>query len=191
MTTRLRLSFVAGIALSAAIALPSLADDKAKEAKKAPATAPALCAVTGEGLHGAGIPVSYQGKDYVLCCAGCKPQFEKNPAKYAKISDLRAEIQATEAKLTALKKELSAAEKAPAAAAPAKTGAAATTTAGEAYCAVRDNVIPTDKVGAITASYNGKTYNLCCGGCKAKFEKDPAKAAAEADERAAKRAAAK
>ena len=192
-TTQLRITLAAGIALCAALSLPSFADLKVKDAKKAPA-APALCAVTGEEVSGTGTPVSHNGKQYALCCAGCKPQFEKNPAKYSKMGDLRADIRATELKLAALKQELTATEKgsgaaAAATAAPAKTGS--TTTAAEAFCAVRDSVIPADKVGAITASYNGKTYDLCCAGCKAKFEKDPAKSAADADERAVKRAAAK
>jgi YHS domain-containing protein len=26
----------------------------------------------------------YKGNRYFFCCAGCKPDFEKNPAKYAK-----------------------------------------------------------------------------------------------------------
>ena len=25
----------------------------------------------------------YQGRHYVFCCAGCKPMFDKEPAKYA------------------------------------------------------------------------------------------------------------
>ena len=59
---------------------------------------------------------------------------------------------------------------------------------GELYCAVRDTLIPSaDK--AQTVAYNGKTYYLCCAGCKAKFEADPATAAKGADERAVKRAA--
>jgi YHS domain-containing protein len=27
--------------------------------------------------------IVYQGKRYAFCCADCKPDFEKNPAKYA------------------------------------------------------------------------------------------------------------
>lgn len=26
----------------------------------------------------------HKGKTYYFCCAGCKPEFEKNPAKYVK-----------------------------------------------------------------------------------------------------------
>ncbi len=28
--------------------------------------------------------VVYKGKRYAFCCADCRPEFEKNPAKYAK-----------------------------------------------------------------------------------------------------------
>ena len=35
--------------------------------------------------------------------------------------------------------------------------------------------------GVHTYTYNGKSYNLCCGMCAAAFEKDPAKYAAIAD----------
>jgi Cu+-exporting ATPase len=27
-----------------------------------------------------------------------------------------------------------------------------------------------------SSEYNGKTYHFCCGGCKAKFDKNPAEA---------------
>ena len=27
---------------------------------------------------------TYGGKTYYFCCAGCKPMFDKDPAKYAK-----------------------------------------------------------------------------------------------------------
>ncbi len=30
------------------------------------------------------VQVTYKGKRYAFCCADCRPDFEKNPAKYAK-----------------------------------------------------------------------------------------------------------
>ena len=59
-----------------------------KPAAKAPvkvAAAP-VCPVTGEkvtSIKGAE-KSSYKGKTYYFCCAGCKPMFDKNPAKYVK-----------------------------------------------------------------------------------------------------------
>ena len=186
-TAQFRLTLAAGVALSAALAaVPTLAGPK--DAKKA--GAPVLCAVTGEEVTDTSKPIVYNNKNYYICCAGCKPQFTKNPAKYSKMSDLRTEIQAAEQKLTALKAEFAAVEKAPA---PAATGATKTSAAtGEAYCAIRDSVIPPAQVGTLlTSTYNNKTYAFCCGGCKTKFDADPAKNAAEADGRAAKRTASK
>ena len=65
----------------------------AKPAPKAVAkAAPVVCAVTGEAIPDvktAGKSV-YKGKTYYFCCAGCKPMFDKNPAKYAKVETLKA-----------------------------------------------------------------------------------------------------
>jgi YHS domain-containing protein len=61
----------------------------AKPAAKAPAkAAPApVCPITGEKV--ADIKTAekstYKGKTYYFCCGGCKPMFDKNPAKYVKV----------------------------------------------------------------------------------------------------------
>ena len=61
--------------------------------KKAPAkTAPAktTCAVMPHDVievsyaEKNGLFSDYKGKRYYFCCPGCKPAFEKDPAKYAK-----------------------------------------------------------------------------------------------------------
>jgi YHS domain-containing protein len=46
----------------------------------------ATCPVSGEKFKiAAGTTFSeYQGTTYYFCCAGCKPRFDKEPAKYAK-----------------------------------------------------------------------------------------------------------
>ncbi len=41
------------------------------------------------------------------------------------------------------------------------------------------------KSRAKTSTVNGKTYYLCCNGCKKMFDKDPAKSAAEYDKQVA------
>jgi YHS domain-containing protein len=58
---------------------------QAKPIVKAVKTAPLVCPVTGEVIpsikDAAGHSV-YKGKTYYFCCAGCKPMFDKDPAKY-------------------------------------------------------------------------------------------------------------
>ena len=46
-----------------------------------------VCPVTGEkitSMNAAGGKSVYKGKTYYFCCASCKPEFDKNPAKFAK-----------------------------------------------------------------------------------------------------------
>ena len=62
----------------------------AKPAPKAPTKAKVAevpaCPITGEKV--ADIKTAeksvYKGKTYYFCCGGCKPAFDKNPAKYVK-----------------------------------------------------------------------------------------------------------
>lgn len=44
------------------------------------------CPVTGEDftVKAATVQVVYKGKRYAFCCPDCKPDFEKNPDKFAK-----------------------------------------------------------------------------------------------------------
>ena len=59
-------------------------------AKPAPKPATISCAVMkGDMIDPAravkmGLFTDYKGKRYVFCCPGCKPKFDKDPAKYAK-----------------------------------------------------------------------------------------------------------
>ena len=58
-------------------------------AAKAPVakTAAITCPVTGDkiaDIKDAAGSSTYKGKTYYFCCAGCKPAFDKNPAKFAK-----------------------------------------------------------------------------------------------------------
>jgi YHS domain-containing protein len=55
------------------------ATDKAKPAL--------VCPVTGEKIESiakAAGHSTYKGKTYYFCCGSCKPDFDKNPAKYIK-----------------------------------------------------------------------------------------------------------
>ena len=57
-----------------------------KAAKPAKAQTPIACPVMKEKVTDpakAAFSV-YKGKKYFFCCPGCKPDFEKNPAKYVK-----------------------------------------------------------------------------------------------------------
>jgi hypothetical protein len=82
----------AAIAVSLFASAAAFAGPPTKPAAKAsPAAkktaAKQYCAVTGEELGSMGAVGGssiYKGKKYLFCCPGCKPQFDKNPAKFAK-----------------------------------------------------------------------------------------------------------
>lgn len=82
----------ATVALSLFASAAALAGPPAKPATKASpaakkAVAKQYCAVTGEELGSMGAlggSSIYKGKKYMFCCQGCKPQFDKDPAKFAK-----------------------------------------------------------------------------------------------------------
>jgi YHS domain-containing protein len=64
-----------------------MAKKAAKPAAKAAKAEKLVCAVTGESIASvkdAAGSSTYKGKTYYFCCAGCKPQFDANPAKYVK-----------------------------------------------------------------------------------------------------------
>ncbi len=67
---------------------PAAAAPKAAgDAKTATAAKPYpldVCVVSGEKLGSMGKPyiLVYQGQEVKLCCDGCKPDFEKEPAKF-------------------------------------------------------------------------------------------------------------
>lgn len=51
------------------------------------------CLISGEKLGSMGKPyvLTYQGTEVKFCCSHCKPEFEKDPAKYLKaIEDAKA-----------------------------------------------------------------------------------------------------
>ena len=53
------------------------------------ATAALICPVTGDKIASVKAAVghsAFKGKTYYFCCAGCKPRFDKNPAKFARDS---------------------------------------------------------------------------------------------------------
>ena len=60
-------------------------DHKPSHAKSAHAAL--ICPVTGDKIPSVKAAVghsTYKGKTYYFCCAGCKPRFDKDPAKNVK-----------------------------------------------------------------------------------------------------------
>lgn len=92
----------------------------------------------------------YNGRRYYFCCAGCPPQFEKDPEKFAKNASISlGQI--------ALPKEMTCA---------VNTGAKV------------DPAQALEKKQF--ADYEGRRYFFCCGNCPEAFKKDPAKFAKNA-----------
>jgi len=86
----LGLALVALTAIAAASAdapKTTTSTSAAKPAAQAPTPKVVKCAITGETIGApstaAGFSV-YKGHTYYFCCPSCKPEFDANPAKYAK-----------------------------------------------------------------------------------------------------------
>ena len=79
----------------AAIAAPQSGKPTAaaKPTPKAPAKAAEtyICPITGEKVTDIKTAEKsvYKGKTYYFCCGGCKPAFDKNPAKYVKAEPVK------------------------------------------------------------------------------------------------------
>jgi YHS domain-containing protein len=81
------LKLIAGMVLIAALAALALFSrgKDANDARAATSALTTLCPVSGDKLGGdMGKPVIivYQGQEVKFCCADCKPDFDKDPAKY-------------------------------------------------------------------------------------------------------------
>jgi len=109
--------------------------------------------------------VLHEGKRVAFCCGKCKAKFEKDPAKFA--SKLPGASEAGKPAGNAAAKP--AAEKA------AEKPAGKQAKAGDApindQCPVSGGAVD----AAQTVVHDGRRVAFCCGKCKAKFEKDPAK----------------
>ena len=90
------------------------------------------------------------GRRYYFCCAGCPPQFEKDPEKFAKSASISLGQ-------LPLPKQL--------------TCAVNTSAKVDPAAAIEKKQY---------ADYKGQRYFFCCGGCPEAFKKDPAKFAANA-----------
>ena len=83
----IRSTLFATAALLTLAASASAAPIAAKAKPAAVKAAALVCPVTQEkiaSVKDAAGSSTYKGKTYYFCCAGCKPMFDKDPAKYAK-----------------------------------------------------------------------------------------------------------
>ncbi|MCE1188616.1 MAG: YHS domain-containing protein [Ignavibacteria bacterium] len=95
-------TFMFGLVFSllAAVSVQTIAQDKkagkdvkTEETKSSAVTQAAkgvkafntICPVTGEDLEKDATVLTYQGKNYGLCCKRCVKKFEKEPEKYSKM----------------------------------------------------------------------------------------------------------
>ena len=63
------------------------ADEKRAIAERAGENVALICPVTGDKIASVQDAVgqsTFKGKTYYFCCAGCKPRFDKDPAKFVK-----------------------------------------------------------------------------------------------------------
>ena len=174
--------FLIGLSMAASV-IPGLT---VFAAPPSPA-APVLCVVKGEEIKDiskAAGKVDYNGKTYFFCCAGCKATFAKSgdaeKSRFAHVTDLRTEKIVLQKQLETVNAELTTLEsKKPAPGASTVVAAPKTV-----YCAVTGEEIGAPDQAFEKTAYSGKTYYFCCAGCKPKFEANPAKYAAAADQKA-------
>lgn len=124
----------------------------------------ARCAISGKTFAVAAdtLRSEHGGKHYVFCCAGCKTKFDADPAKF---------VTAGPGKGCGCGKKKAAA--AAAAAAPASF-AAAPAAGTKARCPVSGKTFDV-AADSTRSEHGGKYFAFCCGGCKTKFDADPAK----------------
>ena len=135
---------------------PKVGNAKVKKTAKAPVKL--VCPVMGAEIASpskASGKSSYKGKTYYFCCAGCKPAFDKEPAKYVKPVSNKKED----------KKSVKKAEAKPS---PKKVE-------DVLLCPVTGEKVASKEKASGVVLIDGKNYHFCCGGCKGAFDKEPAK----------------
>lgn len=161
-------------------AVVSIAAIAANPAAKMPTSA--VCPVMGTKIPDVSKAVGksvYKGKTYYFCCKGCKPAFDKNPAKCV------GKPKKTAAAATCpMSGKNGHARMAPrmghgqcpyvskSAVSPPPANAAAVKPVS-AVCPVMGNKIADVSKAADKSVYKGQTYYFCCKGCKPMFDKDP------------------
>lgn len=83
-----------GLVLAALLIVPgaALASSSTASGKSAPKIC-LVCPVTGEkvaSIKDAAGHSTYKGVTYYFCCSGCKPMFDKDPAKYVAAMNAKA-----------------------------------------------------------------------------------------------------
>lgn len=74
---------------SVALAAPPKKTTKTSPTKPTKHVAALVCPVTGDKIASAAKAAghsTFKGKTYYFCCPGCKPRFDKEPAKFVKNS---------------------------------------------------------------------------------------------------------
>lgn len=157
--------------MAGALALGGAADAAKKPPAKKPAKAKVqlVCPVMGAKIASPKTAVGksvYNGKTYYFCCAGCKPEFDKNPEKF--IKPVKNEK----------KKDKQADKNTP-----------KPKVADALVCPVTNQQIASKDKAAGSSTHDGETYYFCCGGCKSKFDADPASYVTKKDDKKAEAAA--
>jgi len=92
-STLVALSVTAGAFAAPQAPTTKKAAPAAKELKVGDKT---KCTVMGDDMKVAAnsLKSTYKGKAYYFCCPGCKPAFDKNPAKYVKAEPAKKAVPA-------------------------------------------------------------------------------------------------
>jgi YHS domain-containing protein len=79
MNSKSTIAFLAAVILGGSFAFADSSIPKTYPLKK--------CVVSGDklGEHGKAVKVTYKSTDIYLCCKDCLKDYNKNPAKYAKM----------------------------------------------------------------------------------------------------------
>lgn len=85
----LKFAAILTLALGLGMQLPAMAADSPPATTTAPVVkvGNTKCVVTGEDLMGKGATITFEGKEYNLCCKDCVGDFKADPAKFVKAFD--------------------------------------------------------------------------------------------------------
>ena len=142
----------------------------------------------------------FKGVRYYFCCEGCKPQFDKDQAKFLKDDKNRGKVNGSAlfdpitTKRIAPEKAIShsdlngvryffATEDAKATFDKDPKKAAALPKKEILYCPVGDEIVDSYAAAPDYSDYKDTRYYFCCAGCKPRFDKNPEKYLTDLDAR--------
>ncbi len=183
-------AYVRGFAAAAACAaafipVAALADDAGSYS--CPVLGSKVESITKDTLHS-----DYKGVRYYFCCGSCKPDFDKNPAKFLKDSKTKGKVvggslfdpittiridpkkAVSKSEFNGVRyffakadgKDLFDKDSRKYAIAPDKE---------LLFCPISDEVVSSYEKASDYSDVKGTRYYFCCAGCKPKFDKDPGK----------------